>query len=190
MRELLKDQDEWLNELEAMKQRSHHYMVLDTRDIKKEDLRRLELYINILSVCHTLAIANAMLRNLGVSKEFDFSIMLETMNAVLNAKSLTDERLEKYHQFIKEYSRIKNGLELIDMNVGDICIDSDIDLLMIGFNLEEVEKIYNWSSEKIGIEHYFDIQEEYKDGKISFNKFITETKQILTAILANPLNKH
>lgn len=76
------------------------------------------------------------------------------------------------------------------MNVGDICIDSDIDLLMIGFNLEEVEKIYNWSSEKIGIEHYFDIQEEYKDGKISFKNFIAETKQILTAILANPLNNH
>ena len=187
MKKLLKDQNEWLDELPAMKQRSYCYMVLDTQDLTEYDRKRLELSVNILGVCQTLATSNAMLSAMGIKKEFDFCVLYETMNAVMNSKSFTDEQLKRHHDFLKEYDGIQKALELINLEVGDIWIDPDVDLLLLGFNFDEMQKIYNWSSDKIGIDTYYDIQEDYKKGKISFNEFISQARSILNNILSEPI---
>jgi len=187
MKELLKSQNDWLEELGAMKQRSHCYMVLDTQDLTEKDRKRLELSMSILGVCQTLATLNTMLKKLGTKKEFNSVIMYEALNAVINSKSLPENKLEEYHEFLREYNKIRGGLALIDRHIGDIWVDPDIDLLMLGFSLEEIEKIYNWSSDKIGIDTYYDVQEDYAKGKISFKEFIAKSRKTLNAILSEPV---
>lgn len=189
MKELLKDQNEWLKDLSRMRQRPNSYFVLDVQKLLKEDKRNLELCINMMDAAQTTAIFNAMSKSVGGSKKIDASIIYEAMNALLNSRSFTEKQLKKYFDFLAEFIHLQNSLVRLNRDIEDIWIDPDTGLLLLGYTHDQIEKIYNWSSDKLHVEEYWELQGCYDNNEIDFKIFLDKAKKILNTILEGPQEK-
>ncbi|MDT0646334.1 hypothetical protein RM545_06495 [Zunongwangia sp. F260] len=168
--------------IELLGSEKWRYMLLDVKELGYETRQKMKTVIKILDVCQIVSRRNAMFKKLELGSTLDASIMYTAMNAILEGRAFDQQELECYFLFLREYENFRHASIDFLPGIDESWIDPDLDLLILGYDEEEIKRVWNSNGELQG-ESYCDLQDAMVKSTITIKDFIEQGQKLVQGIL-------
>lgn len=178
----------WTENIEALKAKSHYYMVLDTsiyRFTKDKDM--LETGIQIAHLSNALRVLNISFAKLEF-KPIDFKILGEVLTSIYSDKPMDLEKLEELFEFERNLEETCLALQTISPFMEELFIPSSVIMHLIGFSFEKQNEFLELDKKSFGFldEEFFNMHNnQVLEGKMNASDF----KELGLELMANGLKK-
>lgn len=160
------------------------YTILDMKHVGYgADVIRFNLSIELLNLTYFFKRVERMFRGMGVERNIDISILYEAIDHVFKDKPFSNAQLIRYYELAIEFEKVVDSMTSL-LKEDDHYVSYDIDFILLGATIEEIEAAENCDKKTIADVHekYGDNVWEMKKGEISVKELITiSQKQIKAA---------